>query len=79
MKFTAAVVCLLAGGASAFSPRGFVANKSGLMVPPSAQDDSNSPLTTRPPMNMVAGGAERAYGQEYYEGTLRVADVLTVE
>jgi hypothetical protein len=65
MKIIAAALCLLAGGASAFSPQGFVSRKSGLVVPPSAQDDSNSPLLTP---NMVAGGAERSYGQEYYEG-----------
>jgi len=66
MKFTAAALCLLVGGASAFSPSGFVPNKSGLMVP----EDSKSPLVTssRTPMDMVAGGAERAMGQEYYEG-----------
>jgi len=33
---------------------------------PQGQEDGNTPLFTRP--NMVAGGAERAYGQEYYEG-----------
>lgn len=65
MKFTAAVLCFLAGGANAFSPKGFVPSKSGLMVP-QGQEDNNSPLLTRP--SMVAGGAERAYGQEYYEG-----------
>jgi hypothetical protein len=70
MKIQAAALCLLATGASAFSPKAFLPNKNGLMVPPSAQDDnSNSPLW-RPPMNMVAGGAERSYGQEYYEGAL---------
>lgn len=68
MKFTAGILCLLAGGSSAFSPNGFVSHKSGLMVPTSAQDESNSPLVARTPMDMVAGGAERAYGQEYYEG-----------
>lgn len=61
MKIKASILCLLASGASAFSPKGFSPNKSGVMVP-----DNNSPLW-RPP-NMVAGGAERAYGQEYYEG-----------
>lgn len=65
MKIGAAVLCLLASGASAFSPQGFVSRKSGLVVPPSAQDGSNSPILTP---NMVAGGAERAHGQEYYEG-----------
>jgi hypothetical protein len=74
MKIQAAVLCSLAIGASAFSPKGFVAHKSGLMVPPSAnQDDANSPLWRSPNMNMVAGGAERSYGQEYYEGASRNA------
>jgi hypothetical protein len=65
MKIGAAALCLLVGGASAFSPQGFVTRKSGLIVTPSAQDDKNSALLTP---NMVAGGAERSYGQEYYEG-----------
>ena len=64
MKFQAAVLSLLVGGASAFSPKAYVQNKAGLLVP-KGQEDS-TPLFTRP--NMVAGGAERAYGQEYYEG-----------
>lgn len=68
MKFTAALTFLLAAGANAFSPQGFVPNKSGVMVPPSAQEDSTSPLSVP---NMVAGGAERSYGQEYYEGECR--------
>ena len=76
MKFTAALTCLLATGAAAFSPKSYVPNKSGLMVPPTAQDgasNNNSPLW-RPGMNvdMVAGGAERSYGQEYYEGRLHL-------
>ena len=62
MKIQAAILCLLATGANAFSPKGVV-RKSGLIVP---QDDSASSLWTPP--NMVAGGAERSYGQEYYEG-----------
>lgn len=67
MKIIAAVLCTLATGASAFTPqKGFVSRKSGLIVPPSSQDEqSSSPLVTP---NMVAGGAERSYGQEYYEG-----------
>ena len=68
MKYTAAtILCLLTAGCSAFSPRGFVSSsKSGLLVP-SSSEGSSVPLFTRP--NMVAGGAERAAGQEYYEGT----------
>ena len=67
MKIVAAVLCALATSASAFTPqKGFVSRKSGLIVPPTAQDEqSSSPLVTP---NMVAGGAERSYGQEYYEG-----------
>ena len=66
MKIAAAVLCALASGASAFTPqKGFVSRKSVLIVPPSAQDEQSSPLVTP---NMVAGGAERSYGQEYYEG-----------
>jgi hypothetical protein len=77
MKFYAAVVALsavLAGTeVSAFSPRNFISNKSGLMVPSTGtsmeqqQQQQQSSLWI-PPMKMVAGGAERAYGQEYYEG-----------
>jgi hypothetical protein len=80
MKFYSAVVaCLFAASvsveqASAFSPRNYAPNKSGLMVPnsnegSSTQQSSKSGLWTPNAMKMVAGGAERAYGQEYYEGT----------
>jgi hypothetical protein len=69
MKIAAAVLCALATGASAFSPqKGFVSRKSGLIVPPSAQDEQSSSSSPLVAPNMVAGGAERAYGQEYYEG-----------
>jgi hypothetical protein len=73
MKFYSTVVGFFAvlgcTEVSAFSPTNFVSNKSGLMVPSTSkeQQQQQSPLW-RPPMNMVAGGAERAYGQEYYEG-----------
>ena len=80
MKFSAAALCLLATGtASAFSPKPFVSRNSGLMVPQSSSEDpaSNSPLLWRPP-NMVAGGAERAYGQEYYEGRLVIGKTESV-
>ena len=72
MKFQAVALCLLAGGASAFSPA-FRPNKSGLMVPGGSNseglDDKSKSPVWRPPQ-MVAGGAERAAGQEYYEGAL---------
>jgi len=63
------------GGVSAFSPTGFVPNQSGLMVPQQLQQkgvgqkgqgDGEGGYIKN--MNMVAGGAERAMGQEYYEG-----------
>lgn len=67
MKIAATVLCALATGASAFSPqKGFVSRNSGLIVP-DQQDVQSSPLVAP---NMVAGGAERSYGQEYYEGAL---------
>jgi hypothetical protein len=77
---------------AAFSPKNFVPHKSGLMVPSSSSsgpggnvesstgsNQVSSPLLWRPPkqvMKMVAGGAERAYGQEYYEGTFNTATPL---
>lgn len=62
MKIQGAILCLLAAGANAFSPKGVV-RKSGLIVP-----QEEGPSTLWAPPNMVAGGAERSYGQEYYEG-----------
>mmetsp|Transcript_60184 Transcript_60184/g.67338 ORF Transcript_60184/g.67338 Transcript_60184/m.67338 type:complete len:282 (+) Transcript_60184:79-924(+) len=75
MKFcTTALLGFLAtvGGASAFSPTGFVPNPSGLMIP-QGQGQQQQPKGEGGEgyiknMNMVAGGAERAMGQEYYEG-----------
>lgn len=66
MKFQAAFMFLLASGASAFSPKPFSTRKSGLVVPSDEKSPESSGLWTPP--KMVAGGAERAYGQEYYEG-----------
>lgn len=63
MKLKIAVLGLLASTAqvaTAFSPKAFVPKKS-LVTP-------QSPDVWRPPMNMVAGGAEKAYGEEYYDG-----------
>jgi hypothetical protein len=69
MKIQAAVVCLLASGASAFSPKAIIRGKPGLIDPNNPlENNSNSPLWIPPGMKMVAGGAERSYGQEYYEG-----------
>ena len=62
MKFQVALLTLLAASAEAFSPKAFVPKTTTSNVAP----ESN---LWRPPMNMVAGGAEKAYGDEYYEGT----------
>lgn len=50
--------------ASAFSPM----SPNGVEVNP----------TWRAPMKMAAGGAERAYGQEYYEGASVCCAVFAV-
>jgi len=73
MQFcTTALICFLAatsGKVSAFSPTGFVPNQSGLMVPQGpGQQPKEGDAGYIKNMNMVAGGAERAMGQEYYEG-----------
>ena len=61
-----------ASSADAFSPKtNFAANKNGLIVPSSESTNDKQQSTglwTPNAMKMVAGGAERAYGQEYYEG-----------
>eukprot|EP00525_Craspedostauros_australis_P002291 CAMPEP_0198129622 /NCGR_PEP_ID=MMETSP1442-20131203/52150_1 /TAXON_ID= /ORGANISM="Craspedostauros australis, Strain CCMP3328" /LENGTH=279 /DNA_ID=CAMNT_0043790053 /DNA_START=99 /DNA_END=938 /DNA_ORIENTATION=- len=73
MKFSAVAFCLMATGAQAFSPRplvstpasaGTITTKSGLILP----KDAEKTIVDGSSMSMVAGGAERAYGQEYYEG-----------
>mmetsp|Transcript_20420 Transcript_20420/g.50063 ORF Transcript_20420/g.50063 Transcript_20420/m.50063 type:complete len:83 (+) Transcript_20420:97-345(+) len=77
MKIAAAVLCALATGASAFSPqKGFVSRKSGLIVPQDEQSASSSSPLVAP--NMVAGGAERSYGQEYYEGACLCSSDTTI-
>lgn len=64
MKFTSFVLwSLIVSSASAFGPK-------PLILPTTtkaAVQDGSSPLW-RPPMNMAAGGAERAQ-PEYYDGT----------
>lgn len=61
MKFQVALLSLLAASAQAFSPKH--------LVPQSTIHNGGSPSSElwRPPMNMVAGGAERAQ-DDYYEG-----------
>ena len=68
MKFKIALLSLLASGSTAFSPRGF--------VPPTTQSKTD---VWRPPMNMVAGGAEKAYGEEYYDGEEAIIIILCRE
>jgi len=81
MNLRIALVGLLAVGggsgyAAAFAPRSF-----GMATPHkkttasilskgagNPSSDPKRPDLWRPPMNMVAGGAERAYGDEYYDG-----------
>ena len=76
MKFlSAAVLCLVASTAQAFSPKAFIPRPgSGVLVP--GGSDNNDGELWRPPMNMVAGGAERAYGQEYYEGKENIVTII---
>jgi hypothetical protein len=62
MKFQIALMSLLAATATAFSPRAIV-------TPNKNKAPEQHSALWRPPMNMVAGGAEKAYGQEYYDGT----------
>jgi hypothetical protein len=70
MKFCTAILAVAASvatsGVEAFSPsgKGFSQTPSGLMIPQQLQNKDGSLWTP----NMVAGGAERAVGQEYYEG-----------
>jgi len=64
MNFRVALLLLLAGSVSAFSPKAFVPKR----VLPTLNTDSASTPSWKTPMNMVAGGAERAYGEEYYDG-----------
>jgi ABC-type sugar transport system substrate-binding protein len=58
---TAALFLALASTADAFKPTAFVPKK---VATPTISND------WRPGMKMVAGGAEKAYGEEYYEGKL---------
>lgn len=70
MKFCTAILAVVAAvatsGVEAFSPsgKGYAQTPSGLMVPEQLKNNDGSLWTP----NMVAGGAERAVGQEYYEG-----------
>ena len=67
MKFQIALIALLASSAAAFSPKPFVTPSKSLVT----SVDQHPGLWTPPKRNleMVAGGAEKAYGEEYYDGT----------
>jgi len=70
MKFCTAILAVVgsiaSSGVDAFSPsgKGFTQAPSGLMIPQQLQNKDGSLWTP----SMVAGGAERSVGQEYYEG-----------
>ena len=74
MKFCTAILAVVAAvatsGVEAFSPsgKGYAQTPSGLMVPEQLKNKDGSLWTP----NMVAGGAERAVGQEYYEGACSI-------
>lgn len=57
---------LLASTAEAFSPKPLVTKMAEL-----TKDVTPNSGVWRAPMNMVAGGAERAQRDEYYEGTFK--------
>ena len=68
MKFQAALLALTVGSASAFSPRmPSPASTSSILNKNSASMTQAASGLWVPP-KMAAGGAERAYGDEYYEG-----------
>lgn len=90
MKFGTATIVAVIGAAvaasmgtttqvEAFSPsKGLASTKAGILVP--EQSNSNSSPLWRPPktnIDMVAGGAERAAGQEYYEGTSSSSSLIS--
>lgn len=76
MNFKVALVGLLASvsSASAFTPpKAFVVDNSknrvvGGKPAISETDPTQHAALWIPPMKMVAGGAERAYGDDYYDG-----------
>jgi hypothetical protein len=67
MKFQIALIGMLVASASAFSPKPIVPASKSLIT----SSPEHSALWTPPKkgMNMVAGGAEKVYGEEYYDGT----------
>lgn len=76
MNFKVAVVGLLASASSvsAFSPKAFGIDSAKIIrdnksIRSTDVDPSQHPALWIPPkMKMVAGGAERAYGDDYYDG-----------
>jgi len=77
MNLRLALFGLLAGSATAFTPQQKpfgLTKKSPTTNSPLLLSDNEKTKNGlwRPPMNMVAGGAEKAYGDEYYDGTLPI-------
>lgn len=71
MKFQVAIIGLIAGscGVTAFTPpKPFGLEKLAKL--PVSEDPTQHSALWRPPMKMVAGGAERAYGDDYYDGKI---------
>lgn len=72
MKFQIALISLLASSAAAFSPKPFVTPSTSLVT--SAPEHSSLWKPPKRNLEMVAGGAEKAYGEEYYDGTYPYED-----
>ena len=71
MKFLSTILsaALLASSADAFSPAKQFGVKPGNKIarPTIVSQSETHPALWKPPQ-MVAGGAEKAYGEEYYDG-----------
>jgi hypothetical protein len=71
MKFDLAVVYLLGvvGSVHAFAPPQPIFSHASASISLSSALFPSSPASSRTFIRMVAGGAERAYGDDYYDGT----------
>lgn len=80
MKFQVALLSLLAASAQAFTPTPLVPQaliNNGASPSITTSGTGSSDKLWRPPMNMVAGGAERAQ-DDYYEGRILFLDFYSV-
>jgi hypothetical protein len=77
MKFLKITVAsLLVSSASAFSPKTFGVTPKKTATPTViTSNPASHPALWRPPMQMVAGGAEKAYGEEYYDGMCMIVGI----